>query len=1139
MGTSWTLEEGAWTSGELNHTISGLENGAEYFVQVRAVNAAGAGRWSSTVRGIPVTVPGSPSIDSVTSGYREIDVEWSAPSSNGGARIRSYRVGVIRSDAPDKADEHWRSEYFYCGPRRPPPDPSSTPSGSWRAASPTTSASGPPTGRVWGSGQAPAWQGPTSRTTPNSPRWTSASRPCTRTPPPVVDAYVASVAHVDEEVTISAVPSDPSSTVTFLDDASQTISDANQVEGYQLALSVGENVVDVVVTAQDGSTRTYTVTITRAPEDTSLTPPTSDPVPPESTSTLYSVTFQGAWTGDVTPDGLPLSAGFTRPVGVVHNASVAFLEGGQEASPGVEALAETGATATLRGEFAAAGADAGSVFEANRTSVLPNSSYTFSNVVLTADHPLFTLVAGIAPSHDWFVGVSGVALLDAQGRWLASHEVDLFPWDAGTEDGSDFSRSPDVPTNPRGVIHSISGADPFSTEPIATLTLTRRAVGPFFPASESGVRSVDEDTATGQHIGAPVTATDPDTGDTVTYSLKGPDAGVFSIDRSSGQLATRASLDYEVRSTYVVTVVATDSFGLEDEIDVTISVGNVDEPGAASLFPAQPRVNTVLRARLDDPDGGLRQVRWTWERSPDENTWTSFSVTGESYTPVTSDIGMYIRARVSYADGDGSGKSAEASPTQVVAEAAPSPAFTVVTLVSGLDIPWDLAFTPEGTMFFTERSGRLSSRLPDGTVQAITADFSDLHVDGEAGLMAIVVDPGFASNRRFYTCQSHTGGVVQVIAWVVNAANTEAARTDDPLVGDIPAGTRNSGCRLRFGPRGYLWIATGDAADGATPQNLASLGGKVLRVDATTGDAAPGNPFSSLVYTYGHRNVQGLALRPRTQQMWAIEHGPTIDDEINLLSAGGNYGWDPFPGYDESVPMTDLAKFPDAVEARWSSGDPTLGASGAVFLQGGDWGPWNGRLAVATLEAQSLRIFDFTSRGDFVSEVVVPEFDGAYGRLRTPMLGPDGALYLTTSNGSTDRIIKVAPSLPPAFPASTDTQEIAENRPASTVVATVIATDPERQRLTYTLSGPDADSFNIANPAVGQVRANVPLDRETDSSYEVVVTASDPYGLTDSVTLTIDVTDENEPPSVAGERRVTFDENATGVVASYTADDRG
>ena len=117
-----------------------------------------------------------------------------------------------------------------------------------------------------------------------------------------------------------------------------------------------------------------------------------------------------------------------------------------------------------------------------------------------------------------------------------------------------------------------------------------------------------------------------------------------------------------------------------------------------------------------------------------------------------------------------------------------------------------------------------------------------------------------------------------------------------------------------------------------------------------------------------------------------------IDDEINLLSAGGNYGWNPVPRYNQSVPMTDLVQFPGAIEARWSSGDPTLATSGGIFLEGAGWDEWEGRLAVAALKGRGLHLFEFTAAGELVSHVIPPEFEGIYGRLRSAMLGPAGAL---------------------------------------------------------------------------------------------------------------------------------------------------
>ena len=684
-------------------------------------------------------------------------------------------------------------------------------------------------------------------------------------------------------------------------------------------------------------------------------------------------------------------------------------------------------------------------------------------------------------------------------------------------------------------------------------SVTSSAVGaapnsnPEFP-SASLVRRVAEHTAAGQPFDSPVEADDAD-GDPLQYALSGMDADLFDIYSSTGQLLTKAALDYEVVNEYEVVVsvsdgkdtndVADDNEG-DDSVTVPIKVINVDEPGSASLFPSRLRVRTVVRATLTDPDGDLSAVSWRWAESSDKTNWTNIDgATEADYLPTEATQGKYLRAKAtSYGDGEGSGKTAQTESNAVVGEREPAPELTVVAFVSGLSVPWGMTFAPDGTMLFTERGGRLSSRLTDGTAQPVSADFDDLLVSGEAGLMAIAADPAFAANRRFYTCQAHTGPEVQVIAWTFNDDTyTAATRVADPLVGNIPAASRHSGCRLRFGPQGYLWIATGDATVGTAPQDLNSLGGKVLRVDAATGAAAAGNPFGSRLYTYGHRNVQGLARRPGTNQMWSVEHGPRLDDEINLLSGGGNYGWDPVPGYDEGVPMTDLAKFSGAVEARWSSGNPTLATSGGIFLEGAQWGRWDGRLVVATLKGSSLRLFEFTDDGAFVSQVVVPELDGRYGRLRTPLLGPDGALYVTTSNGrGQDKILRVSGSRAPAFLTDTETRNVDENNNISTFVAKVLALDSDGDTLTYTLSGPDAESFSIPDAAVGAMWVNVAFDYETKRSYEVTVTATDPQGLNDSTTLTITVTDTDEPPDAPGAPSVSS-ASVTSLSVTWTAPD--
>ncbi len=163
---------------------------------------------------------------------------------------------------------------------------------------------------------------------------------------------------------------------------------------------------------------------------------------------------------------------------------------------------------------------------------------------------------------------------------------------------------------------------------------------------------------------------------------------------------------------------------------------------------------------------------------------------------------------------------------------------------------------------------------------------------------------------------------------------------------------RHGGCRLRFDGDGQLLIGTGDNAVGTNPQDLSTLAGKLLRVDPQTGQPSADNPFLELtdptshaIVGYGHRNVQGIAVQPGTGAVWTAEQGSQVDDEVNLATDGGNYGWDPVGQgeYDESVPMTD-PEIPGAIAAVWSSGDPTIAVSGITFLDGEQWGAYDGLL---------------------------------------------------------------------------------------------------------------------------------------------------------------------------------------------------
>lgn len=187
-------------------------------------------------------------------------------------------------------------------------------------------------------------------------------------------------------------------------------------------------------------------------------------------SATYTVTFTGAWTVEATPGGVPDGVHFSPLIGGVHNADVAFLEAGGTATPGIESMAERGRTATLTQEIEAAGANALSVLR-KESGPGATASDSFDSVTVTAEHSRITLLTMIAPSSDWFVGVFGLSLLDDEGEWIEVLTVNLYPWDAGTEEGDDFSFD-NAATVPHGTITSLRGMDPFSDAPMATMTFT-------------------------------------------------------------------------------------------------------------------------------------------------------------------------------------------------------------------------------------------------------------------------------------------------------------------------------------------------------------------------------------------------------------------------------------------------------------------------------------------------------------------------------------------------------------------------------------------------------------------------------------------------------------------------------------------
>jgi aldose sugar dehydrogenase len=349
----------------------------------------------------------------------------------------------------------------------------------------------------------------------------------------------------------------------------------------------------------------------------------------------------------------------------------------------------------------------------------------------------------------------------------------------------------------------------------------------------------------------------------------------------------------------------------------------------------------------------------------------------------------------------------------------PNPTLTVSTIVSGLDHPWDIAFTPDGQwMIFDERAGRIwAKNLATGETRFLGGP-GDVVVHGEGGLLGLAVDPNFASNHFVYACYD-TVADIRVVRFTTDLSPNSLAVNAGVVTG-MPVNTatgRHSGCRPRFRPGTsppQLFIGTGDTAtDGTIPQNLHSLGGKVLCV-MSDGNPCSNNPgvvnpsldIDDRIWSWGHRNVQGIAFSATTGAAYSIEHGTGRDDEVNVMFQG-NFGWDPGPFfYDESHPMTA----PGGIDAAWSSGAPTIAPSGGTILSGSQWKGWQGAAAIAVLKGQYLLVVFFDDFLGFGTIGTTTNMRGA-GRLRSAVQGPDGNLYVSTDNGGgNDGILRAVPS---------------------------------------------------------------------------------------------------------------------------------
>ncbi len=365
----------------------------------------------------------------------------------------------------------------------------------------------------------------------------------------------------------------------------------------------------------------------------------------------------------------------------------------------------------------------------------------------------------------------------------------------------------------------------------------------------------------------------------------------------------------------------------------------------------------------------------------------------------------------------------------------PTPSGVETSVVAeGLEIVWGMEFAPDGRLFLTERPGRVRVVRAGGGLDPTPWAELEVHDEGEGGLMGIALHPGFPEEPWVYVMYTavHDERRVNRIARIRDVDGR--GEEEEVLIDDLPAGTNHNGGRIRFGPDGYLYVALGELWERDRAQDLTDPAGSILRLDAE-GEVPVDNPWEgSPIWAYGLRNVQGLAFHPETDALFAADHGPSGEwrvplirhrDEINIIERGGNYGWplavgapgvdgleDPILLFTPAAPPGDLLFYP--AEAAERNGEPD--ASGAAP-------EWRGDLFFSTLRSEALFRIRFEDRGaPHVPTSIQRWFadeDGnsRHGRLRALAIGPDGALYVGTSNrdgrGSVregdDRILRLLP----------------------------------------------------------------------------------------------------------------------------------
>ena len=366
--------------------------------------------------------------------------------------------------------------------------------------------------------------------------------------------------------------------------------------------------------------------------------------------------------------------------------------------------------------------------------------------------------------------------------------------------------------------------------------------------------------------------------------------------------------------------------------------------------------------------------------------------------------------------------TAVAAPSQKPAQALASQAgvMEVTEVARGLEHPWAMTFLPDGSLLVTERAGRLRKVGTDGSISAPLAGVPTVFAEGQGGLLDVALSPNFANNQRVYLSYAEpgeSGSAGTAVAYgTLGAAGLENLKViyqQQPKL----VGPNHFGSRLAFDGQGHLFISQGERNDRPTSQKLDMLQGKLVRLDLE-GNVPKGNPFVGQagarpeIWSYGHRNMQGMAIDPRTGKLWQSEHGPRGGDEINLPQPGKNYGW---PIITHGINYSGM-RIPEAVGSAKEGMEPPYhvwekspGLSGMAFYTGRPGNPWNDSLFLGSLAESNL--IRLTLQGDkIVGEERLLKEVGE--RVRDVRVGPDDNLYVLTDEED-GKLLRIQPPKTP------------------------------------------------------------------------------------------------------------------------------